>query len=195
MKGFDKTQPKKKKRLTLEEARRLSPDERKKTAHVSQHESHGMYVQSQMNSRDQKPMVSFQWGKERTQLTPSEALDHALGVIQAAIAAETDSLLFEFITRVIGGEANTGVFIVLAFRKFREDNPTRFKAWRGQAMDILKAAETTEVDEFLREFLTKISAKEGSGEDGDEREIDVEGTLVEFQELRELRRLSVAVRQ
>jgi hypothetical protein len=59
-------------------------------------------------------------------------------------------------------------------------------------MHILQAAETTETDEFLRDFLERVSKEGSQGER--EKELDIEEILSEFQELRERRRLSVAVR-
>ncbi len=179
MKGFGKTQGKKKRRLTLEEARRLSPTERKEIGRFTQHKTHELVVQSRVSSRDKRPMVDFQWGREKMDLTPPEALTHALGIIEAAIAAETDALLVEFVTRILGAEIDIAGLLLLEFRKFREENPKRLLAWRGQAMTILRAAETSETDNFLRDFLGRIAQSESS------EPLDIEEIISEFQELRE----------
>ena len=183
MKGFSKTQEKKKKRLTLEEARRLSPTERKEIGHLTQHKTRELFVQSRVSSKDKRPMVDFHWGRERMELTPPEALTHALGIIEAAIAAETDALLVEFATRILGAEIDIAGLLLLEFRKFREENSKQLLSWRGQAMTILRAAETSETDNFLRNFLGRITERNFS-EVGSES-LDIEEIISEFQELRE----------
>lgn len=180
--GFGKNQ-KRKKRLSIQEVRRLSLDEQKKISHATQAKTQDFIVQSRLNSRDQKPMVDVSWGSKRMEMTPSEAFDHALGVVSAAIAAETDSVLFEFVTRSLGLEIEIAGLVILEFRKFREDNPKRFKAWRGQALDLLTAAESAETDEFLRHFLETIETSEDKT-----GTLEIEEIVSEFQELRETRR-------
>jgi hypothetical protein len=117
MKGFSKTQEKKKKRLTLEEARRLSPTERKEIGHLTQHKP-ASFRSVAGSSKDKRPMVDFHWGRERMELTPPEALTHALGIIEAAIAAETDALLVEFATRILGAEIDIAGYCCWSFASF-----------------------------------------------------------------------------
>lgn len=191
MTGFGN--PKKKKRPSIEEARRLSLNDQKKTAHQTRTEAGGMLFQSRLNSRDGQPMIDFEWKNRsnRGELTLPEAFEHALGVIEVAIAAESDSLILEFVTKILGAEKEMAGMLILEFRKFREANPKRFKSWRGQALTILQAAETAEADQFLRDFLQRI---QDETETESETEIDIESILEEFQNLRELRRNSAVVR-
>jgi hypothetical protein len=181
MKGFGKTARK----TTFAELKRLPPSEKKKIGVLTEYSAGEIYVHSRVNSRDKKPMVDVAWDKNRTEFTPTEAFEFALGIMQCAIAAETDSLLIEWMTRVIGVELEIAGALLLEFRKFREENPSRFTAWRGQALDILRAAETMESDEFLKDFFEKV--KESSGKPADSL-FDVESTIEEFQQLRETRR-------
>jgi hypothetical protein len=43
---------------------------------------------------DGTPFVVLRWGQETGQLTPAEAREHALAVLEAAAAAEHDALVF-----------------------------------------------------------------------------------------------------
>lgn len=191
MTGFGQKQ-KPKKRRTLAELRKLSLDDQRKTAHQTYTEANGMFFQSRVSSRDGRPMVDFEWKNRsnRTVLTLPEAFEHALGIIEAAIAAESDALILEFVTKILGGEKNLAGVLILEFRKFRESNPKRFKAWRGQAMTILQAAETSEADEFLRDFLNRMQ-----GESESEDELDIDSILEDFQQLRETQRNAAVVRE
>jgi hypothetical protein len=175
--GFGKSK-KNKKGFTLAEAKRLSLDEQKKVSHVTQLRKGDLIIQSRMNSRDQRPMVDVEWGKKRMQLTPAEAFKLALDIIETAIAAETDSTLFDFLSRLLGADNEIAVFVILEFRKFREENPKRFTAWRGRALNILTAAESAESDEFLRTFLERIRDSEGN------TTLDLDEVISMFQEFR-----------
>ncbi len=81
-------------------------------------------VSSIVSGRTLEPFVTITWGEYRAQLTPEEARQHALIILECAEAAETDAFVFNWLTRdVVGTEAEKGEEferIIGAFRAFRE---------------------------------------------------------------------------
>jgi hypothetical protein len=77
-------------------------------------------VTSIVSSRTKEGIVQFKWNAEDGQLTPDEARAHALGIIEAAEAAETDAFLVEFLTTKLKTTFETAIVILRDFRAFRE---------------------------------------------------------------------------
>ncbi len=59
--------------------------------------SDGMiHAESMVTSRERKPMVVMRWGNNKGELSPIEARQFALSVINAAEAAVQDAAIFDF---------------------------------------------------------------------------------------------------
>lgn len=85
-------------------------------------------VQSIVSAADGKPYVQLKWGDQVGQLTPDEARQHALALLDAANAAETDAGLLRFI-RQQGGTERQAAALLAHFRTYRGDDADR-KNWR-----------------------------------------------------------------
>ena len=146
----------------------------------------GICVYSKVGAASGLPEVVLEWNIDNNicPLSASGAIEHALGIIQAAIAAETDAVLVEFGHRIIGLEKDMTRLILHEFREFRNQNPKRFHAWRGEAMKILTSAEQAETDEFLRNFFERIKDMPSEDQQPDDS-FDIELMIEDFQELRE----------
>lgn len=57
-----------------------------------------MHVESMVASTTKNPMVVFEWGSNRGELTPVEARQYALQILQAAEGGVQDASLFRIIT-------------------------------------------------------------------------------------------------
>lgn len=58
-----------------------------------------MNVESMVASQTKTPMVIFSWNKNRGELTPIQARQYALQILEASEAAVQDATLYEVITR------------------------------------------------------------------------------------------------
>ena len=76
-------------------------------------------VTSLIASRDLRPFVSIRWGQMACQLTPEEARQHAYGILEAAEAAESDSIMIRFLQEKVGLEKADLSQILQEFRIFR----------------------------------------------------------------------------
>lgn len=63
-------------------------------------------IESIVSGRTFEPMVQLTWGDQSGQLTPGEARRHALSILEAADAAESDAFVFRWLTRDIIGNAD-----------------------------------------------------------------------------------------
>jgi hypothetical protein len=57
----------------------------------------GMTVASSVGSRTLEPTVTLTWGHQEGEMSPAEATDHALAVLEAANVALTDAFLWRFL--------------------------------------------------------------------------------------------------
>lgn len=80
-------------------------------------------VQSIVSMRTREPLVLITWGDQSGQLSPDEARQHALRILECAEAAESDAFVFGWLTRDIVGtaedERENWDRIIGEFRKFR----------------------------------------------------------------------------
>ena len=67
-----------------------------------------------------KPFIHLRWGKEMAQLTPEQAIRHALGVIETAQGALTDAFLVTFLRDRLGTPIEKGAVLLKDFREYRE---------------------------------------------------------------------------
>lgn len=75
-------------------------------------------IETMLASRSLKGKVILRWGTEEGELSPYEAREHAMKVMAAADAAETDEFLFGFIRKV--GDDKLAAAALKEFREFRE---------------------------------------------------------------------------
>lgn len=87
------------------------------------HDKRMIMVESMVMSKTKEPCVRLSWGEESGDLTPNEARDHALNVLQAADAADSDSFLFHFFTNTIGAPEEQAYAMLKEFRTWREKQP------------------------------------------------------------------------
>lgn len=89
---------------------------------------HVIDVQSIVSAANGQPLVQIKWGSQAGQLTPAEARQHALGLLDAANAAETDAALLR-LTRQAGGDDEEAAVLLALVRAQRGDDPDR-QDWR-----------------------------------------------------------------
>lgn len=76
-------------------------------------------VKSLVGYHSGEPLVEFEWGEKKGQLTSTEARAHALKILEAADAAESDLFLWEFATSTIGATTGGAAKLIDQFRQFR----------------------------------------------------------------------------
>ena len=83
-----------------------------------------IFVTSIVSGRTFEPLVQIEWGDKKCQLGLDEARSHALWILEAAEAAESDAFVFQWLTRDIVGDQEdaTANFdqIMEEFQAFRE---------------------------------------------------------------------------
>lgn len=78
------------------------------------------YITSGYGYNNKEPFVQMQCPDPVVQMSPENARDLALNLLQAAEAANSDAFLLEFMTRAVEvSEAEAGVWLI-EFRKWRE---------------------------------------------------------------------------
>ena len=121
-------------------------------------------VESMVAARSLQPTVSLKWGKEHAQFTPREAMEHAFGIMEAAVAADLDACFFRWAMAAIDLEAPEAARVLQLFRQKRETEPPsctmhigdehiRPETARQRARMLLDAAFNTELEAFLAVFL------------------------------------------
>jgi hypothetical protein len=76
-------------------------------------------IETIVSNRDGKPYVVLKWGQESGQLTPEQARQHALSILEAAEAAEGDAFITEWVTDRIGADGERAVMLLREFRAYR----------------------------------------------------------------------------
>lgn len=72
-------------------------------------------------SKEGKPFVHmFVDGERVAQVSPAEAREHALHLIEAAEAAEQDAFMLDYARRRIGADDNAAAGLLVDFRNWRE---------------------------------------------------------------------------
>jgi hypothetical protein len=84
-----------------------------------------IWASSSVHADDRAPWVHLQWADKRGMLTPEEARQFALSVLEAAAAAEHDAFLVDFLTKDIGSEFAVAIAVLHDFRNRRERKPCR----------------------------------------------------------------------
>jgi hypothetical protein len=71
-------------------------------------------------ARDGQPYVQYTWGEFSAQMTPEEAVRHALLLVEAAQAALCDGFLVRFLKEKIELAPEQYAQIIQEFRNYRE---------------------------------------------------------------------------
>lgn len=85
-----------------------------------------IWVHSHVSASSGEGYVVLSWGTNQAQMTPDEAISHALGIIEAAHAAETDAAL----GKALGGFDETTARLLLLLRKYRTGG-SRFHSFKA----------------------------------------------------------------
>lgn len=80
-----------------------------------------IWIETMVASRTGEPCVVLRWYDHSGQLTPAEAREHAMKVLAAADAAESDAFLVQFMAQKIGVDKPQQAMMLQEFRKFREE--------------------------------------------------------------------------
>lgn len=85
--------------------------------------SEEIFITSIVSGRTYEPLIEIEWNGQRGQLQLDEARQHALGILEAAEAAESDAFVFKWLTRDIIGTADDDAEnfkqIIEQFKEFR----------------------------------------------------------------------------
>ena len=92
-------------------------------------------INSVVSSRDYRPFVQLTWGTEQAQMTPEEARQHAYAILDAANAAETDSIMVGFLKDKVGIPDDKEM-IAKILKDFRDLRERKYTAKDGQ--NVLK---------------------------------------------------------
>jgi hypothetical protein len=150
-----------------------------------------IYVESMVKSRDKMPAVGIRWGKLSCQLTPEEARQHALGIIEAAIVAELDAAVFKWAMETLGQPPENAGKLLHYIRGVRESpegipsctlnmgkESIRPATARGRGLHLIANAANTEMEASLVFILMRDMGLDG------------QAVAALIQELREIRGLS-----
>lgn len=84
-----------------------------------------LWHQSGVNKKNEPFVQLIHNGQVLCQMSPNEARDHAISILESAEAAETDAFLIQFVTKKIGIGATESVAMMAAFREFRQSQGKR----------------------------------------------------------------------
>lgn len=81
-----------------------------------------VWVSSVYGHNTRKPLVKIEAETldQPLQISPNEARDLALNLLEAAEAADQDAFMFEFVTQVIGQTEQVAASILIDFRDWRK---------------------------------------------------------------------------
>lgn len=77
-----------------------------------------MNVESMIASKSKSPIVIFTWNENRGELTPVQARQYALQIMESAEAAVQDATIYEVLTRD-GGDEKNAIGLVRMIRENR----------------------------------------------------------------------------
>lgn len=81
-----------------------------------------IHVETMVASESKQGKVIFSWGDLKGELTPSEARVHALSILEAADAAETDEFIWNWLGRIDSKAPDwRRAAILQEFRRYREE--------------------------------------------------------------------------
>jgi hypothetical protein len=104
--------------------------EKREMMGTTKHKPQAIEARSIVSGRDLEPYIQivlvYDDGSEDqvTQWTPQEAYNHAIAVLGAVEAANTDAFLVAFLTEKIGVQVENTVAVLRDFREWRERRRT-----------------------------------------------------------------------
>lgn len=81
-------------------------------------------MESGVSLFDRKPFVVLRWGEMRGQLSPGEARQHALALLECAEAAVSDSALMRYLEEKVTMSFEDAGMLLVGLRKWRSDSTT-----------------------------------------------------------------------
>ncbi len=154
---------------------------------VPRSEADRIDIDSMVALRNGEPYVRIQWGKNKTQMTVKEAMDHAAGIMQVAAAAMIDSQLVEWAKNRIGSSPEQAGQLLQHYRSKRlstnlpsltlniDGEPMRPDAIRESAMQMIEMTFGGEAEAYLTVFLLEELGLEPN---------QVDQVIQEFREMR-----------
>lgn len=79
-----------------------------------------IWVESIISNRTKEGLVNIRWGNMSAQLSVKEARDHAIGILEAAEAATTDALLYDYFLNKLHSSPEMFAGFLADFRAARE---------------------------------------------------------------------------
>lgn len=79
-----------------------------------------IHISSMYGALSETPYVKLNWGEKEAVLTPEEAIDHAVRVIQVASNSEADAAFIRYLQLKLGIEKERIPEIIRDFRAMRE---------------------------------------------------------------------------
>lgn len=86
-----------------------------------------IWVENISASTTMEPFVVIHWDDRRAQMTPEQAVLHAMTIIDVAQASVSESLLLRFLEERLALEMPTVVRILADFRKYRHDREGEYR--------------------------------------------------------------------
>ena len=78
-----------------------------------------IWVESIISNRTKAGLVNIRWGNMSAQLSVKAARAHAMGILEAAEAADTDALLYRYFTTKLGSTPEMFAGFIQDFRAAR----------------------------------------------------------------------------
>lgn len=132
-----------------------------------QSEEEGISFASGVSARTGMPFIHMSWGKNKAQFTPTELREHAMGLMEAAAAAELDACLTTWAIQKLGMSDSEAATMLLLFREKRlkgklpsmtlniDGDHMRPNTVKQAAKDLLYMAFNTEVEGFLVSLMVE----------------------------------------
>lgn len=73
-----------------------------------------------VSAKTKEGLVQLKWGENGCQMTPEEARQHAYGILDAANAAESDSIMYKFLVDIVKLPPENAFLLFKEFRQMRE---------------------------------------------------------------------------
>lgn len=83
-------------------------------------EQNVIWVESGVSAKTREGFVHYHWGELSCQFSPGEARRHALNLLAAAEAAESDAAFVRFMQENLGQSVESTVVVLRDWRAFRE---------------------------------------------------------------------------
>lgn len=82
----------------------------------------GIHLVSLVSASTGEPKIEIRWGDMLAHLTPAEARQHALAVLETAEAAESDAFISSFMQKTVGLNPSEAGMMLVEFRNWRAEH-------------------------------------------------------------------------